>query len=243
MSPAPSRPILGSSVRLSMDVGELADEPDEFYSLAHLVHVACGGHAGDPVSMERAVRLAALAKTQLGVHPSYPDRENFGRRTMPLSPRALRDALEKQLSTFAEVARAAASELVSVKAHGALYHDLTRLEEVVQSFLDAVQNALGTDVAIVGPPQSLLADRASARGFEFWTEGFVDRNKAPDGTLLPRTDPNALILDPEICVREALLLAKSGQYQTLCLHGDTPAACELGRAVRRALDQLERSES
>jgi 5-oxoprolinase (ATP-hydrolysing) subunit A len=223
-------------VILNMDVGELGDEPEEFYALAHLVHVACGGHTGDQTSMTKAVLNSLKHGTHLGAHPSYPDRANFGRRAMALGDRELLDSLTEQLSGLASVAQTHNCPMVSVKAHGALYHDLARSPALAAVYLDAVVDALGATPSVVGPPGSQLALAASERSLVYWAEGFADRAKASDGTLLPRTNPNALITDPSLCVSEAQKLARNGRFQTLCVHGDTPGALELARGVRRALD-------
>jgi 5-oxoprolinase (ATP-hydrolysing) subunit A len=233
MSPMTHPPVL-----LNMDVGELEEEPEAYYSLVELVHVACGGHAGDSSTMERAVRRAAVHPTRLGAHPSYPDPANFGRKSMPLPKDALTDSLRAQLNALRDVARAANQTVVSVKAHGALYHDTARSSELAECFLDAVESSLGFALAIVGPPDSVLVECARTRGFEFWTEGFADRGLQPDGSLIPRSEPGALISDPERCAAQAVHLAQTGRYQTLCLHGDRSGSVERARAVRRALDEL-----
>src|SRR5690242_7817176 len=108
---------------LNVDLGELPDEPDELYSLATMVNVACGGHAGDEGSMARAVRLAAAAGARLAAHPSYPDRQGFGRTSMAMEPTALTESVRAQLATLDAVARAAGTRIEAVKPHGALYHD------------------------------------------------------------------------------------------------------------------------
>jgi 5-oxoprolinase (ATP-hydrolysing) subunit A len=225
-------------VTLNIDVGELEGEPEALYRTAHVVHVACGGHAGNLETMERAVRSAARFETLLGAHPSYPDRAHFGRISQKMEPSALAESLEEQLTALSRVAARESYPLSSVKAHGALYHDLSGSEALATLFLDAVTRALPGPVALVAPPDSALLQLGAARGFACRAEGFADRGKARDGSLLPRDQVGALISDPELCAKEAQKLAATGRYQTLCVHGDTPFAVWIAEAVRKALDRL-----
>lgn len=208
---------------LNVDLGELPDEPEELYRLAHVVNIACGGHAGDDASMARAVELARSAGATIAAHPSYPDRAGFGRVSMSLSPAELATAIRQQLLRLSGVA----GTITIVKPHGALYHDLGRDPALAAAFVEAV-SVLGAP-AIVGPPGSPLA----RCGLPFLREGFADRGYAPDGSLLPRGTPGALIEDPQRAAAAARALAH--RVDTLCVHGDTPNAVAIARAVREAL--------
>jgi 5-oxoprolinase (ATP-hydrolysing) subunit A len=225
-------------ILLNLDAGELTDEPEEFYQHAHLVHIATGGHAGDASSMARSVTLARLHGTLLGAHPSYPDRENFGRSSMTLEASALHHSLTGQLAQFRDTAQTHDYPIVSVKAHGALYHDAARRPDVAAVLLAAVRSIFGDQVAVVGPETGTFRGQAEALGFAYWTEGFVDRRQAESGELLPRSHPNALITELSACVEQAERLARSSRYRTLCVHGDTPGALSIARAVRLALDSM-----
>ncbi len=210
---------MSSAVSLNIDLGELPDEPEELYALATVANVACGGHAGDRGSMERAVALARAHGTRIAAHPSYPDRAGFGRKTIAIEPGALGRSVEEQCRALASVA----GSLTLVKPHGALYHDLARDPALAEAFRAAVERALGADVALVGPPGA---------SFATITEGFADRGYDGD-KLIPRGRPGALIEDPARAAEQALSLV--GRVQTICVHGDTPNAVAIARAVRDAL--------
>jgi UPF0271 protein len=210
--------------RLNLDLGELPDEPEELFALADLVNVACGGHAGDAASMRFAARRAR--GRGLGAHPSYPDRAGFGRTRLALPLDALRRSLADQCGALAEAAAAEGAAVGHVKPHGALYHACED-PEVAAAVLDASR-----EWAVIGPPALLAAARA--RGREAWTEGFADRGVGPDGRLIPRGSPGALLHDPAAAAARARALR--GTVDTICVHGDSPGALAIARAVRAALD-------
>lgn len=215
---------------LNIDLGELPDEPSELYALCTQANVACGGHAGDEASMRRAVSLARASGARVAAHPSYPDRAGFGRTSMPIAPAELAASVEAQCRAL----RALAGEVSIVKPHGALYHDVGRIPALAEAFLEAVTAALGRP-ALVGPPGSSMEGRAHARGLAWIAEGFADRGYGSDGSLLSRGAPGALIEDPTRAAAQALALAPT--VQTLCVHGDTPGAVSIARAVRTALER------
>jgi len=201
--------------------------------LARRLHIACGGHAGDAASMTRTIAVAKAHGVEIGAHPSYPDREHFGRHSMAIPSDALRASLEAQCRALASIAAELGIKVRSAKAHGALYHDTLSDPVRAEALLDAVTTALG-DVAIVTQP-GVLADHAGSRGLVVLREGFADRGMLPDGRLIPRGKPGALIDDPAIAARQARVLAASGAFDTLCVHGDGPNALAVARAVREAL--------
>ena len=224
---------------LNVDAGELESEPPELFALAHAVSIACGGHAGDDASMTLALERAAAAGTRAGAHPSYPDRAGFGRVAMTMSDAALRAALDLQLGRLAELAQRVGLELTHVKPHGALYHAAAADAGLAALCVEAAASALG-QVAIVGPPSGALRDAASARGQSYWREGFADRGMRPDGSLIARGEPGALLESAEEALAQTRRLVDSGNYDTLCVHGDTPGAVVIARAVRAALDETPR---
>ncbi len=214
---------------LNIDLGELDDEPVELYSLAQIASVACGGHAGDEASMARAAGLVARQGGLLAAHPSYPDREHFGRRSLPLTPGALGQSVAAQC---AALRRAAGAPVRLVKAHGALYHDLSRVPGLLGAFLAGVCEGLGLlpgELTVLGPAGLPVGPARLLR------EGFADRGLDPSGALLPRGAPGALLTDPVAAAAQARALASSGLFDTLCVHGDTPGAVAVARAVRQAL--------
>ncbi|MFO0682672.1 MAG: LamB/YcsF family protein [Sandaracinus sp.] len=217
--------------RLDIDLGELPEEPEALYAVAHLANVACGGHAGDRESVARAVALARAHGTQIGAHPSYPDREGFGRRAMAIAPEALAASIRAQCALLAAIAPAA-----HVKMHGALYHAIDRDEALARVVLAACRETLG-EIEVLGPPEGATERVAGALGLRFLREGFADRGLMPDGSLVPRGAPGALLEDPVLAAEQARRLATSGRFDVLCVHGDGAHAVAIARAVREALDR------
>jgi UPF0271 protein len=236
------------AVDLNCDLGEgVGDEPAilPFISSAS---VACGQHAGDPSMMRETVEAARAAGVAVGAHPGFADRENFGRRVLPLGARAIRDLVTAQVGALEALARAAGVRLQHVKAHGALYH-VTSDDEAAADALCAAVAGVRRDLILVGFPGTRLERVARARGLRFAAEGFVDRGYGDDGRLLPRGAPGALLSGDDAAigaravamVRAQAVQTASGRslplpVHTLCLHGDTPGAAARARAVRAALD-------
>jgi UPF0271 protein len=220
-------------VLLNLDAGELETETEALYSHFDILNCACGGHAGDERSMSRVAAFIVLHRSHrvhLGAHPSYPDRDHFGRRTVPLDPQSITD----QCRALREVARSHQIEIAYVKLHGALYHDANRDRVLADAVLDAAIAALGVEVTVIGPPRGELIASAHRAGLQFAREGFADRRMRPDGSLVPRSEPNALITDPDLAAGQAKQLAS--EVDTICLHADTPKVLEIAHAVREALD-------
>lgn len=237
-------------IELSCDLGEASDDAwraveRELWTLIDAANVACGGHAGDEESMATAARTAAARGIILGAHPSYPDRENFGRQSMSLDPRELRRALIHQLSSFAKIAAAEGVVLQRIKAHGALYNDAHRDRALAEVLIEAAHD-VDESMSIVAADSSQMALAARDRGMHVIREAFVDRRYMPDGTLVSRKDADAL-LSIEEAAEQAQRLATSrevvsrgGQalpleFDTLCIHADTPRAVERARAIRARL--------
>ena len=221
---------------LNIDAGELDDEPEELYAAAHAVSIACGGHAGDAASMERVLRACARTNgaTRAGAHPSYEDREGFGRRQLDVDAETLARSVRSQCAKLGSIARACGVEVSHVKAHGALYHAANRDAALARAVVAGTVAALGK-VLVVGPALGELRRAADAAGCAFAREGFADRGVRPDGSLVPRGEPGALVTDVEEVRRRTRALAASGDVDTLCVHGDTPGSLALARAVREEL--------
>ncbi|EYF01085.1 5-oxoprolinase subunit PxpA [Chondromyces apiculatus] len=221
---------------LNIDLGELPDEPEELYALASVVNVACGGHAGDRGSMERAMSLAAASGARVAAHPSYPDREGFGRVSQALPAGVLREVVNVQCAALQALAEARGERVRCLKLHGALYGDAARDVALARAVLDGAIDGLGGALeTVVGPPWGVLADEARARGLGYAREGFADRGYDAEGKLLPRGTPGALLVDAGDAAAQAVRLAEAGGVETLCVHGDTPGAVAIARQVREAL--------
>lgn len=223
-----------SGVLLNLDGGEHDDEPAELYALADIVHVACGGHAGDVASMTRVVRACIESGTRVGAHPSYVDHEGFGRRARVVPEDVLRGQIAEQCAALRAVTESLGVAVTSAKPHGALYHAAHADVAVARACVDGIARALG-DVDIVGLAGGHLEAEARRRGHRYLREAFADRGVRPDGSLVPRGEPGALIEDPVVAAERARDLSKSGAAETLCVHADTPSALVIARAVRGAL--------
>ncbi len=220
---------------LNVDAGELEEEPEELYSLAHVVNVACGGHAGDDASMRRVIAFCNQFGTRVGAHPSYPDRAGFGRLPMTMTPEALTDAIAEQCHALASCARAENDAPVGfLKLHGALYHAANGDAAIARAALRGAVEALGWEITVIGPGAGATRDVATELGLRYAREGFADRGTRADGTLVPRGEPGAMIDDPARAAEQARALA--GKVDTVCVHGDGKNALAVARAVRAALD-------
>jgi len=225
-------------VDLNIDLGELPDEPEELYALATVVNLACGGHAGDVDSMRRSIDLALRHGAKIAAHPSYPDRDNFGRARMAIPLHMLYETITEQVATLANLAEAAGTKIWGAKLHGALYHAASDDARLAAAVLDAIVSAVPDGVTIVGPPHGHIEEVSRSRGLAYAREGFIDRRYADDeDTLVPRSQPGALLGEPDQCAEQALRLARSGKIETLCVHGDTPNAIAVARQARKALER------
>jgi UPF0271 protein len=223
-------------VDLNVDLGELPGEPEELYALAHLANIACGGHAGDRASIVLALQRCKTHETRVGAHPSYPDREGFGRTAMVMDPADLRAAVREQCERLATEARALGIAVTSLKAHGALYHAASADPAIARAVVGGALDALGRGITVVGPGMGHMPDVTREAGLAYAREGFADRGTRPDGTLVPRGQPGALLMDPLAAAERAREILASGRFETVCVHGDTPGAVAIARAVREVLD-------
>jgi UPF0271 protein len=227
-------------IELNCDAGESfgpwqMGQDEVLIPLVSAVNIACGAHAGDPVTMQRTIMLALAAGAAIGAHPGYPDLLGFGRRDLSMSAVEVEATVLYQVSALAGMARAAGGELRHVKAHGALYHAASRDRALAESVVRAVRR-VSASLIVVGPPGSTLLAAAQAAGLATQAEGFADRTYEADGSLRSRRLPGGLLDDPAAVGAQAVALAASGRYDTLCIHGDTPGAPELAAAARAALE-------
>lgn len=234
------------SVDLNSDLGEGAGTDEAIMPLITSANVACGAHAGDEATMRATVDLAVRHGVAIGAHPGYRDRASFGRVALDLPPEALLADLRTQLEALRAVADAAGAKLAHVKAHGALYNRGERDEGIAVTIVEAVRD-LDEDLLLFAPPGSALEAAARRVGIRVAREGFADRAYEPDGTLRSRALPGAVHDDPDTAAGQAVSLARDGRVRatdgstvaleadTICVHGDTPNAPAIARAVREAL--------
>lgn len=233
------------AIDLNFDGGEGFDD-QAVAPWVTTIHVACGGHAGDADSMRRALDLAARHALSVGAHPSYPDRAGFGRTAMAMpAAEAARLACE-QVGALVHLAEEAGIRVAQVKPHGALYH-AAATDDALAEALARELHALDPRFIVLGPRGSALHAAGRALGLRPAVEGFVDRRYRADGSLTPRTEPDALLRDSAEAARQAVSIARRGRAvsregveidvpaDTLCLHGDTEGAARIAEAVARAL--------
>jgi UPF0271 protein len=217
---------------LNADLGEGSPDDSALMRLVSSVNVCCAAHAGSAPLSLATLRAAHELGLAIGAHPGYPDRQHFGRVEMDLAPEALAAELTYQVGGLIALAQSVPVAVRYLKPHGALYHRASHDPTVAQVVV-AVAQRLG--LAVMGMPGSQLA--AAARGrVRFIAEGFADRRYAPDGSLVPRSQADALLTDPAEALAQARWLLASG-VESLCLHGDTPGAVALARQLREALLQ------
>jgi UPF0271 protein len=221
---------------LNIDLGELPDEAEALYAYAHLANVACGGHTGDDTTMRQALASCLRHGTQAGAHPSYPDRQGFGRRRLSMGTAELRASVSEQCARLARIGAEAGVGVPFVKAHGALYHAAREDGGTAAALVDGAIGALGRGITFVGPEAGALRAAVERAGLAFLREGFADRATREDGTLVPRGEAGALRLDPLEAAAYAGRMAARGEVDTICVHGDSPGAVAIARAVREALD-------
>jgi len=237
-----------SSIDINADLGEGDPYDAELLSIVSSCNIACGGHAGDVDSMRETVKAALDNGVAIGAHPSYPDREGFGRRSGFQGGTDLLDSLASQIGVLQDVVAAQGARMGHVKPHGALYNDAAVDAGLAETVAEAVL-AAGGDVQLVGPPGSELQRAAERRGLRFLGEAFIDRAYLADGRLVPRTESGAVHDSLEKILAQAVSLATRRSVtsidgkriticaDTLCVHGDTPGAADTARAVRGALQK------
>ncbi|MCU0705010.1 MAG: LamB/YcsF family protein [Fimbriiglobus sp.] len=224
-------------IDLNADLGEGAGTDAELMPLITSANVSCGFHAGDADTIAAALELAKKYGVRVGAHPGYPDREHFGRREMELGePEVCRMCLQ-QIGGLRTLAEWCQVTLTYVKPHGAFYHQASREQGYAYGLLNALGFVFRPDqlLPVVGLPGSHLQTLAIQEMHDFIPEGFADRRYRPDGTLVPRTEPDAILHDVKEVVEQVEWLVREKGVRTICVHGDTPGAVEFVRAVRAAL--------
>ncbi|WP_033437626.1 LamB/YcsF family protein [Saccharothrix sp. NRRL B-16314] len=239
-------------IDLNSDLGEgfgiwrLGDD-DALLGIVTSANVACGFHAGDPSTMRRVCRQAASAGVAVGAQVSYRDLAGFGRRFIDADPAELADEVLYQVGALDACARAAGTKVEYVKPHGALYNATVHHDAQAKAVVDGVK-AFG-DLPVLGLPGSRLLHHAERAGLRAVREAFADRAYTPEATLVPRTQPNAVLTSTDAVLAQVLRLARDGELvaidgtvlktrvDSVCLHGDTPGAVEHAREVRGALER------
>jgi 5-oxoprolinase (ATP-hydrolysing) subunit A len=221
-------------IDLNADLGEGCGSDAGLLGLVTSANVACGWHAGDESTMRETVRLALASGVAIGAHPSYPDRENFGRRAMSRAPQDVYADVTEQVRALASIVEAQGGRMRHVKPHGALYNQAARDEELASAIARAVRD-FDPSLALVGLAGSASIRAAREAGLRAVEEGFADRAYTDAGELVPRGTPGAMIEDEERSVRQVFDLIERG-IETVCLHGDAPEALAFARRIRASLE-------
>ncbi len=242
---------MGTRIDLNADLGEYDDAQSIARDTALMRHIsscniACGGHAGTPRLMETMLCAAQAAGIAAGAHPSYPDRANFGRRTIAIEADKLCSALIAQVEALQDIAARIGITLTHIKPHGALYNDLADDAALADAVCGCLHDRF-PDLALVGLAGGAMQRAASKAGAVYIAEAFIDRQYTPQKRLTPRGQPGAVLDDDADRVAQAVMFAVEGivragtgehvaiSAQSLCIHSDSEGALDTAKAVRAAL--------
>lgn len=224
-------------IDLNCDLGEGYPHDADLMKYISSANIACGGHYGDRDSMKRTIDLAIDNGVAIGAHPSYPDRENFGRRSTSIGFSQLSDSITSQIDSLRRIARECGSDIIHIKPHGALYNDSANDGELAAMLAECIAN-YDSSLALFGLANSVSLQEGERFGLRVCGEAFADRTYDADGKLTPRSEPNAFVDNSEIAlgnilqlIEHNILTATTGESlicraETICIHGDGPNAVE-----------------
>lgn len=227
-----------TSVDLNVDLGESAErwgsgEDVRLLPLVTSANVCCGAYAGDDDLIRETCAAAVDHGVAIGAQVGYRDREGFGRRAVDLAPRDLVDEVRRQIDHLRALADGVGGVVTYVKPHGALYHRISHDPHQAEAVVEALL-ADGTPLPLMGMPTSLALEIAVDAGIRTIREGFADRAYTPEGSLVPRDRPGAVLTDPDAAADQALSLVE--EVDSLCVHSDSPGAEQLLQRVRQHLE-------
>ncbi|MEI2297329.1 LamB/YcsF family protein [Ensifer sp. MJa1] len=241
-----------TAIDLNSDLGEsygawgMGDDA-AMLSIVSSANVACGFHAGDPLGILKTVKAAAEKGVSIGAHVSYPDRVGFGRRDMDVTSAELTADVIYQIGALKGVAAAAGVAVTYVKPHGALYNRIAHDPKQGQAVIDGIK-AIDPDLVLMGLAGAPILDLARKSGLKTVAEAFADRAYTPDGQLVSRREPGAVLHDTAVIARRMLQLARERTLeaidgstikidaQSICVHGDSPGAVAIAQAIRGAFE-------
>ncbi|GAB7534377.1 5-oxoprolinase subunit PxpA [Burkholderia sp. 22PA0099] len=235
-------------IDLNADLGEGCGADEALLDLVTSANIACGWHAGGAPAMRDCVRWAVERHVAIGAHPSFLDPENFGRKEMDLPPSEIYAGVLYQLGALAAITRAEGGRLAHVKPHGALYNQAARDPQIAEAVVAAIRD-FDPSLAVFGLANSGFVAAARQAGLTAVEEVFADRGYRADGSLVPRSQPGALVHDEAQMLARTLEMVRGRQVQavtgewvplnaqTVCLHGDGPHALAFAQRIRAALEQ------
>jgi UPF0271 protein len=233
---------------LNADLGEGMESDDALLEIVSSASIACGGHAGDARTMRAALRAAKERGVVAGAHPGFADRENFGRTRLLLPPQELDAQIRGQIESLLAIAAEEGVPVRYVKLHGALAN-MAAEELAIAMVAFAACKGLGAELAVLAIDNSAQVEAAELLGFDVVREAYADRAYQPNGLLVPRSAEGAVLHDPALIADRSVRLATAGELvaadgtvlrtaaRSLCVHGDTPEAVEIARAVRAAFER------
>lgn len=236
-----------ASIDFNCDLGEGMGNDADLMPHISSASIACGWHAGDASTMQDAVALCVAHGVAIGAHPSLPDREGFGRRELPITPAQVHALTLYQIGALAAFAQAESTRLHHVKPHGALYNLAARERAIADAVAQAVHD-FDPGLVLYGLARSALTAAGEALGLRVAHEAFAERRYEADGSLTPRSEPDAVIGDVDLAAQQVAQMlrarsvtARSGESvpiraDTICLHGDRPDAAGFAGALRRAIE-------
>lgn len=237
--------MMKQTIHINCDLGEGGEFDEKLMPLISACNIACGGHAGNLETMHRTVRLALENNVEIGAHPSYPDRANFGRNHMEMTAEELKLSIEGQVLSLKQIVESEGGKLSHVKLHGALYNDAAKDRNISKVVMRSLED-LGDDFRLFVPVNSQLGELALGR-FELYYEAFADRNYEKNYGLVPRSKMHAIIEDRKMVFQhvrsiynENKILLQNGEFleaqaNTFCVHSDTPSAVEILQYLQRKL--------
>jgi len=226
------------------DARHLLPVDEKIMPFVDISNIACGGHAGSKDIIAKTIEIANRNSVKIGAHPGFEDRENFGRKYILLKRHELENSLKKQLTDFFEVCKEQNTQPYHIKTHGALYHACNQKEMEAEALIDVIEE-MCPDLILFVAPDSLLEKMAGKAGIKTMAESFIDRRYNDDGSLVSRSEPDAVILDAATAKGQFDLLSsgkivtKSGatmplMTETACIHGDNPNILQILQAIRNA---------
>jgi 5-oxoprolinase (ATP-hydrolysing) subunit A len=236
------------SIDLNCDLGEGLATDEQIIPLISSANIACGYHAGDMDTMKRTIELCVQNNVSIGAHPSWPDKENFGRTEMQKTAEEIYDIVTAQLFTIAQLAKEQGAALHHVKPHGALYNQSAKNKAIAAAIAKAVYD-FDPSLILFGLSGSISLTEATALGLHTAHEVFADRTYQDDGSLTPRSQPNALITDEQTSLQQILQLINTQtvttvtgeiitlKADTICIHGDGSNAVAFAKTISSALKQ------
>lgn len=228
-------------IDINCDVGEGIGNEQDLMPFITSCNIACGGHAGDNSTMHRTLLLAKRHGVRAGFHPSYPDRQNFGRQVVDMGLVELRKSLTHQVNTLLSIAHQLEVSVKHIKLHGALYNEAAKDMDLAQMVVELILK-VDPNLILYTLPDSVLYLQAVNAGIEVWGEGFADRNYQDDLTLVPRDNFGAIVESGQVLahvrhmVEKQSVITQSGSNKklvckTICIHGDNPDAVYIANTL------------